>query len=115
MAQRQYFVEIRGDEKDRDACASRFGEATVDVLDRADVETAGRLGSEEHLGVARQLACQHDALLVASRERGHRRIQGGPTDTVRVRSARGEAPQRTTVDEGRGVGTDQLVEDEVLG
>src|SRR4029078_8324255 len=38
---------------------------------RTDVEAAGRLCGNEHHGIVGQLACQHDALLVAAAQRPH--------------------------------------------
>ena len=51
--------------------ASRMrDELAVDELDRADIDAARRLADEQQLGVALDLAGEHDLLLVAAGEIG---------------------------------------------
>ena len=55
------------------------------VLDGADVETARRLRGDEHMRLVRQLAGEHDALLVAARQREHA-ARPGPVQLMLKRS-----------------------------
>ncbi len=54
---------------------ARFDQLAMDELDGADVDAARRLADQQHLGVARHLAREHDLLLVAAGE--VRRAQAG--------------------------------------
>ena len=53
---------------------AHLDDATVDELDRPDVEPAGGLGDDEQPGLARQLAGDDDLLLVAPGQRGDRGV-----------------------------------------
>ena len=61
-------VEFDRDEEDADAGIAQRDEPAVDELDRADVDAARRLADEQHLGLAFDLAREHDLLLVAAGE-----------------------------------------------
>src|SRR3954464_292472 len=69
VRQRQDLLELGRDEQDRAAFVALLDEAPVDELDRADVEPARRLCSEQDARVAADLAREHDLLLVSARER----------------------------------------------
>ena len=58
--------EIGRDEENRLAGAARGAELCVDELDRADVDAARWLRSEEHLKLASHFAGDDDLLLVAA-------------------------------------------------
>ncbi len=52
----------------------------MDVLGRTDVDTTGRLRSDQHLGLARQLAGEDQLLDVAARQAAGRRLPRGRLD-----------------------------------
>ena len=51
VGEREDLLELEGDEEDRAALVPLLDEAPVDELDRADVEAARRLGSDQHRGL----------------------------------------------------------------
>src|SRR5262245_26544449 len=68
IREREDLIQLERDEQDATALVSLLHETTMDELDRPDVQTACRLCRDEHLRVARHLACDHDLLLVAAGE-----------------------------------------------
>ena len=68
IGEREDLLELERDEQDRPALVALLDQATVDELDRADVEPARRLGGDEHARIAVDLAGEDDLLLVAARE-----------------------------------------------
>src|SRR6185437_6630921 len=73
VRQREDLVELERDEEDRSPFAALLDESPVQELDRADVEAARRLRRDQHLRIARDLACGDDLLLVSPRERARAR------------------------------------------
>ena len=69
----------------------------VDELDRADVDAAGRLADEQHLGVALHLAGDDDLLLVAAGEVGGLEVAGRRADVEAL-----DRCAREVADRGRG-------------
>ena len=86
--ERQHLLELERDEQDRPALVSLLDEASVDELDRADVEPARRLGGDQHLRVALDLAREDHLLLVAAGERRRRGVVGPPPRTSNSRISR---------------------------
>ena len=66
----QDLVELDRDQQDRLAGVAQRDEPAVDELDGADIDAARRLADEQQLGIALDLARQHDLLLVAAGEVG---------------------------------------------
>src|SRR5581483_188837 len=69
VRERQDLVQLERQEQDRAALVALLDEAPVDVLDRADVEPARRLGGDQHLRIALDLAGEDHLLLVPARQR----------------------------------------------
>ena len=63
-------VELDRNQQQRLAGVALGDDALVDEFDRADVDAAGRLPDQEDLGIALDLARQHDLLLIAAGEVG---------------------------------------------
>ena len=59
-------VQLERDEENRFPRVTLLHEPTVDVLDRPDVESAGRLRCDEHTRVGGDLACDDNLLLIAA-------------------------------------------------
>ncbi len=99
VRERQDLLELERHQQDRAALVALGDEPPVHVLDRADVEPAGRLGRHQHGRVARHLAGDDDLLLVAARQR---RPPGSwrRRRARRTRSAAGRRP-RTRCAAGR--------------
>ena len=68
----QHLGQLGGDHQDRHAAAGEVGEQPVHLGLGADVDAPGGLVDDEQRGVGRQPLGQHDLLLVAAGERGHR-------------------------------------------
>src|SRR4051794_11729794 len=68
VREREDLLELERDEEDGSAGVALLHEAAVDELDRAHVQTARRLGGDQHLRVAVDLAGENDLLLVAARQ-----------------------------------------------
>ena len=66
--EREDLVELERDEQDCAPFVSLFHKATVDELDRADVETARRLRCDQDARVTVDLARDDDLLLVPAGE-----------------------------------------------
>ena len=69
VAEVDHLVEVERDEEDAAALVALGDELLVDELDRADVETAGRLHGQERVRLAVQLAGDDQLLLIAAGER----------------------------------------------
>ena len=118
-ASAEHLVELGGDDDDGGAVVALGDDPLVDELDRADVEAARRLGHDQQLQRAGQLAGEDDLLLVAA---GQASTRGARCDGVRTSnsSTRSLGVLRGC---GRGRGTCRLderravveVEHEVLG
>ena len=52
------------------------------VLHGTDVQTQGRVDNEEKVGVSRDFACQHHALLISARQLAHSRPYAWSSDVV---------------------------------
>ena len=74
IGQGEHLVELGGHEQHGGAPVAHLDDAAVDELDRADVESPGRLGDDQQLHVAGQLAGDDHLLLVAAREVVHRDV-----------------------------------------
>ena len=88
----------------------------MDELNGADVDATSRLVRDEEVEVLRELAGNDDLLLVATRERGDRVLDGGQADVVLLfeglRILLDDAePESRACREGRLV---ELIEDEVF-
>src|SRR5918995_1044735 len=70
------------DEEYRLALRALLEELAVDELYRADVHAAGRLGGDDHAGVARELAGEDGLLLVAPRQGAGPGVRVGWPDVV---------------------------------
>ena len=84
-------LQLGRDQQHADAVGGGRAELAGHVLDGADVEPARRLGGDEHPRVVRQLAGQHDPLLVAARQRPHRRVGPGAVDAEAIDQLRSPA------------------------
>ena len=80
--------QLQRDEQDGTALVALLDEAAVDELDRADVETPRRLGRDQHLRVAIDLAREHDLLLVTAREATGERLRAAAADVELLQQAR---------------------------
>jgi hypothetical protein len=69
----EHLVEFGGDEQHRGALIALGDELGVDVLDRADVDTSGRLRRDEQVDRAIELAGDDELLLVAAGQGAGRR------------------------------------------
>ena len=76
VGERRDLVELGRDDDHRHARVARLDDALVDELDRADVESAGRLRGDEQPQLAAQLAGEHDLLRVAAGEPADLRVDG---------------------------------------
>ena len=74
IRERQDLLELGGDEQHRHARLCRGAEARRDVLDRTDVEPLRRLAGDEYRRVSRELACEHEPLLITAGQRPHRYV-----------------------------------------
>ena len=68
VGEREHLLELERDEEDRASHVALLDEPPVEVLDRADVETARRLRGDEHARVAIDLTRGDELLLVPARE-----------------------------------------------
>ncbi len=68
VGERQDLVQLDGDQQDRLALIAQGDDLLVDEFDRADIDAARRLADQQQVGVALDLAGQHDFLLVAARK-----------------------------------------------
>src|SRR6185437_1921829 len=68
VREREDLLELERDEQDRAALVALGHEATVEILDRSDVEASRRLRGNQDLRVAGDLPGCDDLLLVASRQ-----------------------------------------------
>ena len=75
IREREDLVELGGNEEHRGAFVAHLDDATMDELDRSDVEAARRLRDEEHLDATRELAGDDHLLLVPTRERLDRLVR----------------------------------------
>ena len=75
VGEREDLLELERDEQDRAALVALGDEAAVEELDRPHVEAARRLGRDQHLRVARDLARDDDLLLVAAGEAARARLR----------------------------------------
>ncbi len=118
VGEREDLLELERDEQDRAALVALLDQPAVDELDRADVEAARRLGGDQDLRVAVDLAREHDLLLVAARERaarasaGRRRARRTPRSASRARSIRRRGKSQPKREAGALA---VVVEREVLG
>ena len=69
IRQGEDLVQLDRDQQERFAGVAQRHQAPVDELDRADVDSTGGLPDQEEIGIAVELAGQHDLLLIAARER----------------------------------------------
>ena len=76
VGEREDLLELERDEQDAAALVALLDEPAVDELDRADVEPARRLGGDQHLRVAVDLAREDHLLLVAAGEPAQRASAG---------------------------------------
>ena len=67
-------LELGADDEDGGTGIALLDDPLVDVLDRADVETARRLRRDDQLDRPRELARDDDLLLVAARQRARQRV-----------------------------------------
>ena len=79
VGERKDLLELVGDQQDGDPAVGSGAQTLADELDRSDVETAARLGGDQHGRFGSQLASEHDPLLIAA---GQRREQGVWTGAV---------------------------------
>ena len=70
VGEREDLVEFDRDQEHRLAGVALRDDPLVDEFDRADVDAAGRLPDEQDLGIAFDLARQHELLLIAAGEIG---------------------------------------------
>src|SRR5207245_11340007 len=70
IGERADLVELRGHEEDGRALSALLEETLVHVLRRGDIEPACRLRDDDELGPFRELATEHDLLLIAAGEVG---------------------------------------------
>src|SRR5215218_3120752 len=68
IRKRHDLLELDRDEKDPFALVAHGDQLAMDELDGADVDAAGRLPDEQKLGIALDLAREHDLLRVAAGE-----------------------------------------------
>ena len=66
VGERHHLVEFGRHDQHRGAVVALFDDAGVDVLDRADVDAAGRLGGDDEVDVATELPGDDHLLLVAA-------------------------------------------------
>ena len=69
VGQLEQLVEILAHQQHGGAAIARRHDLRVDVGDRREVEAEHRIGGDQHIDLARQLARQHGALDIAARER----------------------------------------------
>src|SRR5712691_11559691 len=117
IGHREDLVQFERDEQDRASLVAFLDQPPVHELDRAHVETAGRLGSEQHARVPPDLAGEHDLLLVPARERGGARARPSAADVeLREQLPRPlDDPTRVEPAVARVRLPLVVVEDEVLG
>ena len=89
VGERLDLVELDRDEQDRLAAVAQRDDLLVDELDGADVDAAGRLADQQHLGVALHLAGDDDLLLVAAGEVGGLQVAGRRADVEALDARRG--------------------------
>ncbi len=70
VRERHHLVEFDRDQQDRAAGITDRDELAMDELDRADIDAARRLSDQQHARRGRDLARQHELLLVAAGEVG---------------------------------------------
>ena len=75
VGERQDLVELDRDHQHGAALVAALHQLAMDEFDGADIDAARRLADQQHLGLARHLARQHQLLLVAAGEA--RRAQAG--------------------------------------
>ena len=68
VAQRHDLVQLDRDQQDGAAGIAQGEQLAMDEFDGADIDAAGRLADQQHLGLARDLARQDQLLLVAAGE-----------------------------------------------
>ena len=89
-------LQLAGDQQHGNAPVGGGAQALADELDGPDVEAPARLRRHEHGRFGGQLTGEHDALLVATRQRRERGIRAGAVDPELVDQAlRSPAPGRT--------------------
>ena len=75
VGEREHLVEVLADQQHGDVELRGVAKVVVNVLDRADVETARRRGGDQHARRARELAAEHDLLQVAAGELARRDVR----------------------------------------
>ena len=80
VGEREDLLQLERDEQYRTPLVALLDEAAMDELDRTDVEAARRLGRDQHLRVAIDLAREHDLLLIAAREATGERLRAAAAD-----------------------------------
>ena len=108
-------LELVGDQQHGDASVGGGAQALADELDRPDVEPAARLGGDEHGRLGGELAGEHDALLVAARQRRERGVRPDAVDAELGDQLLGAPPPLAAVDAGQRPAAAEVVEREVLG
>ena len=89
VGEREDLVELGGDQQHGGAPVALLDDPPVDVLDRADVQPAGRLGGDQQPDRPGQLAGDDDLLLVAAGQRADRRLHRGRPDVELARACAG--------------------------
>ncbi len=77
-----HLVEFGRDDQHGGAAVTLLDDPGVDVLDRADVDPAGRLRCDDEIDVATELASGDHLLLVAARQRRQFDVDAGRADVV---------------------------------
>src|SRR5438093_8451790 len=116
VGKRQDLLELERDQQHRLAVVTGVDEAPVHELDRAHVETAGRLCRDQNARFAADLPGEHDLLLVPPGQGGRARLRPAASDVVlhqQVAGAANELPRKqpTPARVGRLV---EIVKSEVL-
>ena len=100
MGEPEDLLELRGDQEHAEAVGGEARDEVVDRALRADVDAARRLVGDQHARAAQERPREQHLLLVAARERPHRRASSGaPRTSQRSRTVRAvvrSAPRRTT-------------------